>query len=420
MTVNNSISSQYWTSQFAKTEPTEKVEFTTRVIAAEQATASTIQAQQISAIPQRLAQKINDLSQTMFNNIGAYQIVWYSSATNTTDMNVSYMIGDYEYSISKADKELQFSKELEASGQIIKNIRTTGNYQGNGFLYSANDISDKSRFYTSREDERENARFRPFVTNVAGANPYAYNGENATFPEALDKKEDQGYTYSDMQNSLTKIESLLDKYLVAAYQNDPDSTETNQLLFLKAKLQSLPEALQKGKQAAMSEIQELAALMNPKNSESILWGVEQDIDSFERFVQYETGMLAEFSMNLAALLPEDQKQELMDALNVILNYTDHKAFELLGTDMEQLKTAQTLKNAIGAYAESLVSRLGAVDNTQTLFELTGDTSIRYNNDNIKESLEKKYNSQAGDSLLQQVLSKKMGEKLPVTESVANA
>ena len=74
MTVNNSISSQYWTSQFAKTEPTEKVEFTTRVIAAEQATASTIQAQQISAIPQRLAQKINDLSQTMFNNIGAYQI----------------------------------------------------------------------------------------------------------------------------------------------------------------------------------------------------------------------------------------------------------------------------------------------------------------------------------------------------------
>ena len=420
MTIDNSISPQYLTNKFVRSaDKQDQTSFALQTMEQNKEVSTILNAS--NAIPKGLTEKINDLSQTMLNNIGAYNIIHYASYQvddKETNGNTSYILGGYEYSISKSDKELKFSQKDLDSGKI-KGIHGTGGntafhdgnytlgYQGSFFHYTPNDLQDKSRFYTSQDNIRENARFRPFVTNVAGANPYAYNGENATFPEALDKKEDQGYTYSDMQNSLTKIESLLDKYLVAAYQNDPDSTETNQLLFLKAKLQSLPEALQKGKQAALENFEKW---IGGVTNEDELGFVMSQLQSFERFAQYETGMLAEFSMNLAALLPEDQKQELMDALNVVLNYTDHKVYELLGTNQQLLEAGTQLKNALGEYSQNLISRFSAIDNTEILLNLSGDSKIQTNNNHSRsnESLIDRIRSKLkgnDDSILQQVMSK---------------
>ena len=425
MTIENSISPQYLANKFVKPIDNKQDQKGFVLQTVEQSKELDVVSNVNTAIPKGLTEAISNLSQAMLNNIGAYNLVHYASYQTDdkeTNGNISYVLGGYEYSISKSDKELRFSQEDLDSGKI-KGMHGTSNgaiynaifhdgnyalgYQGSFFHYTPNDLQDKTRFYTSQDNMRENARFRPFVTNIADANPYMYNNETAIFPEALDKKDDQGYTYTDMQNSLDKIESLLDKYLVAAYQNNPDSTETNQLLFLKAKLQSLPETLQKGKQAALENFEKW---IGGVTNEDELGFVMSQLQSFERFAQYETGMLAEFSMNLAALLPENQKQELMDALNVILNSTDHKAHELLGTNRQLLEAGTQLKNALGEYSQNLVSRFSAIDNTEILLNLSGDSRLQTNNNGHRsnESLIERIRSKiksTDDSILQQVMSK---------------
>ena len=128
-------------------------------------------------------------------------------------------------------------------------------------------------------------------------------------------------------------------------------------------------------------------------------------------------MLAEFGLNLNKFLPENEQQQVIDSLNVILNYSDHHWFEGFGAEISSLFkqdiAAIQLKESSEEFQESLVSRLSAIDNTEILLNLVNFVSSSDVLANIKasksyESLIDRIRSKlktTDDSILQQVMSK---------------
>ena len=122
-------------------------------------------------------------------------------------------------------------------------------------------------------------------------------------------------------------------------------------------------------------------------------------------------------MNLNKFLPEEEQQQVIDSLNVILNYSDHHWFEGFGAEISSLLkqdiAAIQLKESSKKFQESLISRLSAIDNTEILLNLVNFVSSSDVLANIKasksyESLIDKIRSKlktTDDSILQQVMSK---------------
>ncbi|MDE7174302.1 MAG: hypothetical protein K2N70_08180, partial [Helicobacter sp.] len=128
----------------------------------------------------------------------------------------------------------------------------------------------------------------------------------------------------------------------------------------------------------------------------------------------QTAMLAEFGLNLNKFLPEEEQQQVIDSLNVILNYSDHHWFEGFGAEISSLFkqdiAAAQLKEGSKEFQESLISRFSAIDNTEILLNLASDSNLQINAKESKsyESLIDRIRSKlktTDDSILQQVMSK---------------
>ena len=369
------------TPQLQKTEETQR--FVSPMSETEETRVSTIQ--QAQEFPKGLLQDIENLSKLMldidtYTKEGEARGAVYSNNQG----NASYVLGGYEYVLSKTD-------ETTTLGDLIPN----------GVFYSS------ATNYTPLRESDDEKRYRPFATNV-------YSRESSfvpteAFPEELNRQPDMNYMYADFESNLRIIEKLVDKQLLVEYEKDPRSDETQQLLFLKAKIVTMPEIFEKDRQLVRDNIQLIL-----DGDEDIALPIETTIRLHQNLWIKETAVLAEFSLNLNKFLSEDERQQVIDSLNVILNYSDHHWFEGFGAEISSLFkqdiVAAQLKESSKEFQESLISRFSAIDNTEVLLNLASDSNLQTNAKESKsyESLIDRIRSKlkgTDDSILQQVMSK---------------
>ncbi|MDE6044850.1 MAG: hypothetical protein K2F85_04930 [Helicobacter sp.] len=381
--------------QVQKTEETR--EFASRLSTDKVAESATIQ-KQTQEFPKGLLQDIENLSSFMLDiDIGTTIGKARGDVYFDNNGNVSFVLGGYEYVVSKTDENLNLNdlKNIESSSTHL-NWTTKDNIQDSKwlgddiYLFYINDDFDKTRY-------RPFSPHRIFYDEVTGK---SFSPEPEAFPEELNRQSDMGYTYADFESNLRIIEKLVDKQLLAEYEKDPRSDETQQLLFLKAKINTISEVIEKDREAVIEQI--------PTDFPVRLIFEHRDLWASQ------TAMLAEFGLNLNKFLPEEEQQQVIDSLNVILNYSDHHWFEGFGAEISSLLkqdiAAAQLKESSKEFQESLISRLSAIDNTEILLNLASDSSLQTNAKESKgyESLIDKIRSKlkgVDDSILQQVMSK---------------
>ena len=381
-------------SQAQKVE--EVQEFASRLLTGK-ATESAAFQKQTQEFPKELLQDITRLSSFMLDiDIGttigkARGDVYYDN-----NGNISFVLGGYEYIVSRTDKNLSLNDLKHCMSSSTHLNRTTkdniqdSKWIGNEFyLFYINDDFDETRY-------RPFSPLEMYDPNTGNLIPT----EQEKFPEELNRQSDMGYTYADFESNLSIIEKLVDKQLLAEYEKDPRSDETQQLLFLKAKISTISEVLEKDKEAIIEQF--------PTSSPVRLIFEHRDLWA------NQTAMLAEFGLNLNKFLPEDEQQQVIDSLNVILNYSDHHWFEGFGVEISALFKqdimAAQLKESSKEFQESLISRFSAIDNTEILLNLASDSSLQTNAKESEgyESLIDKIRSKlkgVDDSILQQVMSK---------------
>ena len=385
--------------QAQKTEETR--EFASRLSTDKVAESATIQ-KQTQEFPKGLLQDIENLSSFMLDiDIGTTIGKARGDVYFDNNGNVSFVLGGYEYVVSKTDENLNLNdlKNIESSSTHL-NWTTKDNIQDSKwlgddiYLFYINDDFDKTRY-------RPFSPHRIFYDEVTGK---SFSPEPEAFPEELNRQPDMGYTYADFESNLRIIEKLVDKQLLAEYEKDPRSDETQQLLFLKAKINTISEMIEKDREIVAEYLQLDDTLFTAIFTHRDLW-------------ENQTAMLAEFGLNLNKFLSEEEQQQVIDSLNVILNYSDHHWFEGFGAEISSLFkqdiAAAQLKESSKDFQESLISRLSAIDNTEILLNLVNFVSSSDVLANIKasksyESLIDKIRSKlktTDDSILQQVMSK---------------
>ena len=371
--------------QVQKTEETR--EFASRLSTDKVAESATIQ-KQTQEFPKGLLQDIENLSNLMldidtYTKEGEARGAVYSNNRG----NASYVLGGYEYVLSKTDK-----------------TATLGDLVPNGVFYSS------ATNYTPLRETDNEKRYRPFATNFHSRESSI---PTETFPEELNRQPDMGYMYADFESNLRIIEKLVDKQLLVEYEKDPRSDETQQLLFLKTKIATMPEIFEKDRQLVRDNIQLIL-----DGDDDIALPIETTIKLHQNLWIKETAMLAEFSLNLNKFLPENEQQQVIDSLNVILNYSDYHWFEGFGAEISSLLkqdfiAATQIKESSKEFQESLVSRLSAIDNTEILLNLVDfvtDSNVLANikaSKSTKSLIDKIRSKLKGtdDSILQQVMSK---------------
>ena len=381
--------------QVQKTEETH--EFASRLSTEKVADSATIQ-KQTQEFPKGLLQDIENLSSFMLDiDIGTTIGKARGDVYFDNNGNVSFVLGGYEYVVSKTDENLNLNdlKNIESSSTHL-NWTTKDNIQDSKwlgddiYLFYINDDFDKTRY-------RPFSPHRIFYDEVTGK---SFSPEPEAFPEELNRQPDMGYMYADFESNLRIIEKLVDKQLLAEYEKDPRSDETQQLLFLKAKINTISEVIEKDREAVIEQI--------PTDFPVRLIFEHRDLWASQ------TAMLAEFGLNLNKFLSEEEQQQVIDSLNVILNYSDHHWFEGFGAEISSLFkqdiAAAQLKESSKEFQESLISRFSAIDNTEILLNLASDSSLQTNAKESKgyESLIDKIRSKlkgVDDSILQQVMSK---------------
>ena len=368
-------------SQTQKTRETQ--EFASRLSTGGTANNTAVQ-KQTQEFPKGLLQDIENLSNLMldidtYTKEGEARGAVYSNNRG----NASYVLGGYEYVLSKTDK-----------------TATLGDLVPNGVFYSS------ATNYTPLRETDNEKRYRPFATNFHSRESSI---PTETFPEELNRQPDMGYMYADFESNLRIIEKLVDKQLLVEYEKDPRSDETQQLLFLKTKIATMPEIFEKDRQLVRDNIQLIL-----DGDDDIALPIETTIKLHQNLWIKETAMLAEFGLNLNKFLPENEQQQVIDSLNVILNYSDHHWFEGFGAEISSLFkqdiAAAQLKESSKEFQESLISRFSAIDNTEILLNLASDSSLQTNAKESKgyESLIDRIRSKlkgTDDSILQQVMSK---------------
>ncbi|MDE7448371.1 MAG: hypothetical protein K2M51_04930 [Helicobacter sp.] len=385
--------------QVQKTEETR--EFASRLSTDKVAESATIQ-KQTREFPKGLLQDIENLSSFMLDiDIGTTIGKARGDVYFDNNGNVSFVLGGYEYVVSKTDENLNLNdlKNIESSSTHL-NWTTKDNIQDSKwlgddiYLFYINDDFDKTRY-------RPFSPHRIFYDEVTGK---SFSPEPEAFPEELNRQPDMGYMYADFESNLRIIEKLVDKQLLAEYEKDPRSDETQQLLFLKAKINTISEMIEKDREIVAEYLQLDDTLFTAIFTHRDLWA-------------NQTAMLAEFGLNLNKFLSEEEQQQVIDSLNVILNYSDHHWFEGFGAEISSLFkqdiAAAQLKESSKDFQESLISRLSAIDNTEILLNLVNFVSSSDVLANIKasksyESLIDKIRSKlktTDDSILQQVMSK---------------
>ena len=387
--------------QVQKTEETH--EFASRLSTEEAAESATIQ-KQTREFPKGLLQDIESLSNLMLElDDDAYSDKKHGGVGyvySNENGNKSFVLGDYEYVISRTDESLSLNDLKHVWGYgTHSNLATKDNIQngmwldGNSYVLWTNDNFDKTRY-------------RPFGSSIMydPKTSSTFAPEPEAFPEVLNRQPDMGYTYADFESNLRIIEKLVDKQLLAEYEKDPRSDETQQLLFLKAKINTISEMIEKDREIVAEYLQLDDTLFTAIFTHRDLW-------------ENQTAMLAEFGLNLNKFLSEEEQQQVIDSLNVILNYSDHHWFEGFGAEISSLFkqdiAAAQLKESSKDFQESLISRLSAIDNTEILLNLVNFVSSSDVLANIKasksyESLIDKIRSKlktTDDSILQQVMSK---------------
>ena len=389
--------------QVQKTEETH--EFASRLSTKEAAASATIQ-KQTQEFPKGLLQDIENLSNLMldFDN-------WTDAYTGKThggvgyvysneNGNKSFVLGNYEYVISKTDESLSLEdlKHVWGYGTHF-NLTTKDNIQ-NGMWFG----DDSYIMWTN--DNFDKTRYRPFGSSIMydPKTLSSFAPELEAFPEIFNRQSDMGYTYTDFESNLRTIEKFVDKQLLAEYEKDPHSDETQQLLFLKAKINTISEMIEKDREMITEYLQLDDTLFTAIFSHRDLW-------------EHQTAMLAEFSLNLNKFLPENEQQQVIDSLNVILNYSDYHWFEGFGAEISSLLkqdfiAATQIKESSKEFQESLVSRLSAIDNTEILLNLVDfvtDSNVLANikaSKSTKSLIDKIRSKLKGtdDSILQQVMS----------------
>ena len=389
-------------------QKTEEVQEFVNRLSTEESKALAVSAiqKQTQEFPKGLLQDIENLSNLMldFDNL-AYEYAGrkYGGTGylhSNQNGNESYVLGDYEYVLSKTDESLSLNDLRHIGGVGMHFDKTTKDNIQNGMWLDG----DSYMFWTN--DNFDKTRYRPFGLSIM-YNPETsstFAPEPEAFPEVLNRQPDMGYTYVDFESNLGVIEKLLDKYLLAEYEKDPRSDETQQLLFLKAKINTISEMIEKDREIVAEYLQLDDTLFTAIFTHRDLWA-------------NQTAMLAEFGLNLNKFLSEEEQQQVIDSLNVILNYSDHHWFEGFGAEISSLFkqdiAAAQLKESSKDFQESLISRLSAIDNTEILLNLVNFVSSSDVLANIKasksyESLIDKIRSKlktTDDSILQQVMSK---------------
>ena len=228
--------------QVQKTEETR--EFASRLSTEEAAESATIQ-KQTREFPKGLLQDIESLSNLMLElDDDAYSDKKHGGVGyvySNENGNKSFVLGDYEYVISRTDESLSLNDLKHVWGYgTHSNLATKDNIQngmwldGNSYVLWTNDNFDKTRY-------------RPFGSSIMydPKTSSTFAPEPEAFPEVLNRQPDMGYTYADFESNLRIIEKLVDKQLLAEYEKDPRSDETQQLLFLKAKINTISEMIEK-------------------------------------------------------------------------------------------------------------------------------------------------------------------------------
>ena len=212
--------------QVQKTEETR--EFASRLSTDKVAESATSQ-KQTQEFPKGLLQDIENLSSFMLDiDIGTTIGKARGDVYFDNNGNVSFVLGGYEYVVSKTDENLNLNdlKNIESSSTHL-NWTTKDNIQDSKwlgddiYLFYINDDFDKTRY-------RPFSPHRIFYDEVTGK---SFSPEPEAFPEELNRQSDMGYTYADFESNLRIIEKLVDKQLLAEYEKDPRSDETQQLLF---------------------------------------------------------------------------------------------------------------------------------------------------------------------------------------------
>ncbi|MDE7316683.1 MAG: hypothetical protein K2N12_02995 [Helicobacter sp.] len=385
-------------------QKTEEVQEFVNRLSTEESKALAVSAiqKQTQEFPKGLLQDIESLSNLMLElDDDAYSDKKHGGVGyvySNENGNKSFVLGDYEYVLSKTDESLNLDDLKHVWGYgTHSNLATKDNIQngmwldGNSYVLWTNDNFDKTRY-------------RPFGSSIMydPKTSSSFAPEPEAFPEILNRQPDMGYTYVDFESNLGVIEKLLDKYLLAEYEKDPRSDETQQLLFLKAKINTISEMVEKDREIVAEYLQLDDTLFTAIFTHRDLWA-------------NQTAMLAEFGLNLNKFLPEDEQQQVIDSLNVILNYSDHHWFEGFGAEISSLFKqdnimASQLKESSKEFQESLISRFSAIDNTEILLNLASDSSLQTNTKESKtyESLIDRIRSKLkgnDDSILQQVMSK---------------
>ncbi|MDE7255389.1 MAG: hypothetical protein K2N54_04340, partial [Helicobacter sp.] len=295
-------------------QKTEEVQEFVNRLSTEESKALAVSAiqKQTQEFPKGLLQDIENLSNLMldFDN-------WADAYTGKThggvgyvysneNGNKSFVLGNYEYVISKTDESLNLDdlKHVWGYGTHF-NLATKDGIQ-NGMWFG-----DDS-YIVWANDNFDKTRYRPFSSSIMydTETSSTFAPELEAFPEILNRQSDMGYTYVDFESNLGVIEKLLDKYLLAEYEKDPRSDETQQLLFLKAKINTISEMIEKDREIVAEYLQLDDTLFTAIFTHRDLWA-------------NQTAMLAEFGLNLNKFLPEEEQQQVIDSLNVILNYSDH-------------------------------------------------------------------------------------------------
>lgn len=291
-------------------------------------------------IPHGLQSKIDGLSKAMFYEMFDYKQSLsdtyhedgnYEKPAQTGDFflyhthtddgyvkNMAYIVGDYKYVFSQ--------EKTDTMSHMV-------------YAHSYRGLIGEAMF---EKEQSTAARYRAFLSDsfleeepVSTDTKILQSQNMGTFPTELHIQSDKGYNFDDVLNNLNKIESLLDEHLIAEYKKDPDSMETTKLLFLKAKLQSLPDSLNMFAQWANQDIKiELSSLKNPEKQDEeyiniAIKGIENTLKDNKQYWANEMRLLTEFSLNLKEYLPEAQQKELVDSLNTILNFADHRTDEML-------------------------------------------------------------------------------------------
>ncbi|MDE6978426.1 MAG: hypothetical protein K2O85_02515 [Helicobacter sp.] len=356
---------------------------------------------QTQEFPKGLLQDIENLSNLMldidtYTKVGKARGEIYSNGNG----NTSFVLGGYEYIVSKADESVALSDMKNSwSYGTAWNAITKDHIHNRAWI----DIGSNNIDVLWIDDNFDKTRYRPFSPHQIydEATGKSFSVEIEAFPEVLNRQPDMGYTYADFESNLRTIEKLVDKQLLAEYEKDPRSDETQQILFLKAKINTISEVVEKDREAAIEQIPTATFPLELIFENRDLWA-------------NQTAMLAEFSLNLNKFLSDDEQQQVIDSLNVILNYSDHHWFEGFGAEISSLFkqdiAAAQLKESSKEFQESLISRFSAIDNTEILLNLASDSNLQTNTKESKsyESLIDRIRSKLkgnDDSILQQVMSK---------------